>query len=189
MRLRSLRIAVSMLSAVGLYLLILEGGRALADSNIVTQTFNIGPTPCEGLSLDRVTYSFTVAGTPNLDCNAGTFTGPAFQAGIQAPNIEGTAAGVLHLTFDVPTTKFGFSVAQNTYSSPQSVVTDLFRPGNGLLRQEIPLVTTNDPGFVGARFDYSGPAVKTVTIRFTVGPYSRFVMDNVSYFRPPGRAK
>ncbi len=66
---------------------------------------------------------------------------------------------------------------------------DLFRPGLGLLREEIPLLATNDLYFVGALFNYFGAAVKTVTIRFTTAPYTRFAVDNVMYFRPPGQAK
>jgi hypothetical protein len=162
---------------------------SVAEKNIVTETYAIPTTPCEGLFLNGVTYSFTIAGVPSLDCSAGTFVGPGVTNNIQAPNIEGSAAGVLHLAFDVPTTEFGFGVAQNTFGSPQSVVIDLYRPGVGLLREEIALTTTNDPGFVGGRYDYAGPAVKTVTIRFSAGPYTRFAVDNVNYFRPPGQSK
>ena len=185
---RPLAWSVSVLLA-GLATIAIVVNPVMADMNVVTQTFNIPPAPCEGLDLAGVLYSFTIAGAPSLACTAGTFVGPGVTNNIQAPNIEGSAAGVLHLTFEVPTTKFGFGVAQSTLASPQSVVIDLFRPGAGLLRQEVPLVTTNDPGFVGARFDYDGPAVRTATISFPVGPYTRFAVDNVSYFRPPGKSK
>ena len=159
-----------------------------ADMNVVTQTYNITPIACDGLDLAGVQYAFTVGPAPSADCVAGTFTGPGVTNNIQSPNIEGTASGVLHLTFDVPTTKFGFGVAQNTFLSPQEVIINLNRPGAGLLRQSVTLTTTNDPGFVGARFDYDGPAVKTVTISFNnIG--GRFAVDNVTYFRPPGQAK
>jgi hypothetical protein len=174
---------------LGLCHTVLLSTPALAEMDIVTQTFDIPPAYCEGLGVAGVTYSFTVAGTPNLDCVAGTFAGPGISNNLHYPNIEGTAAGVLHLTFDVPTTKFGFGVAQNTLASPRSVIVDLYRPGVGLLREEIPLATTNDPRFVGARSDYDGPAVKTVTIRLAAGPYSRIAVDNVTYFRPPGLTK
>ena len=156
-----------------------------------TETFNISPTNCEGLDLDGVLYSFTVDGSPSLEC---LVDGGPSTNNIQPPNIQGPAPSVLHLNFDVPTTEFGFGVAQNTNVSPQSVIVDLFRPGAGLLREEVPLITTNDPFFVGGRYDYHGPAVKTVTISFRNGAPSpgipgRFVIDNVSYFRPPGQSK
>lgn len=155
----------------------------------LTQTYDIAPQACEGLDLDGVTYSFTVAGAPSGDCIAGTIIGPGSTNNIEAPNIEGTSAGTLHLTFDVPTTKFGFGAALNTFDSPQnqSVIVHLNRPGIGLLREEVLLDATSDPNFVGGRFDYNGPAVKTLTIQFSSGSFVRFAVDNVTYFLPPGR--
>ena len=167
---------------------ILATSSAFADKNIFTETYEIAPVACEGLDLDEVAYSFTVAGAPSPDCVAGTNVGPGLTNNIDAPNIEGTAAGVLHMTFDVPTTEFGFGVAQSTINSPQvmSVIINLNRPGVGLLREEVELDTTSNPFFVGGRYDYSGPAIKTVTIQFS-GLFQRFALDNVDYFRPPGR--
>ena len=181
---------VLLLLAVSLFVLGL--GQALADKPIFTETYNLSsPQACEGLALDGISYSFTVAGAPSMDCMAGTFVGPGATNNIDPPNIEGSAAGVLHLAFDVPTTSFGFGVAQSTTASPQaqSAVVDLFRPGVGVLRQEVFLTTTSDPTFVGGRFDYKGPAVRTVTIHFSTGPFTRFALDNVTYFRPPGQTK
>jgi len=153
------------------------------------QTYDIDPVACEGLSLDGVLYSFSIAGVPSNDCLAGTFIGPNITDNIEAPNIEGNSAGVLHLTFDVPTTKFGFGVAVNTFSSPQieAVTVNLNRPGSGMLREQVQLDLTNDPGFVGGRYEYNGPAVKTITLQFD--SVNRFSVDNVTYFRPPGKVK
>jgi hypothetical protein len=160
---------------------------------LFAQTYNLpAPVACEGLELDGVTYSFTVAGAPSLDCSAGTFIGPLSSNNIQAPNIEGTSAGILHLTFDVPTTEFAFGVARSIFGPPtlsDTVIVDLFRPGIGLLREEMVLDPTPDPLFVGGRFQYQGPAVKTVTISFRTPPLTRFAIDNVTYFRPPGQSR
>jgi hypothetical protein len=95
------------------------------------------------------------------------------------------------MALDQPSTNFGFGVALGTFSSPQveAVSVDLFRPGAGLLRQEVYLTETNDPQFVGGRFNYKGPAVKTVTIHFSSGPFTRFALDNVTYSLSPGQAK
>ena len=155
---------------------------------IYIQTYDIDLASCEGLYVDGVSYTFTVGGAPSGDCDAGTFIGPGVTNNISSPNIEGTSAGVLHLTFDVPTTKFGFGVAQSTFGGPQTVIINLYRPGVGLLREQVPLDITNDPGFVGGRYDYDGPAIKTVTIQFNATS-PRFALDNVSYFSPPGRMK
>lgn len=155
--------------------------------NPFVQTYNIPSVLCNGLELDGVTYSFTIGGASSADCQAGTTVGPGVTNNIQPPNIEGSATGVLGLTFKVPTSTFGFGVAQSTSSSPQSqsVIVDLFSPGAGTIRDELFLTTTSDPNAVGGRFDYNGPAVKSVTIRFS-GTFARFVLDGVTY-KLPGR--
>jgi len=153
---------------------------------IFTQTYDLDPVLCEGLYLDGVTYSFSESGVPSLLCLAGFF-GPGTTNNIDDPSIEGVASGILHLTFDVPTTKFGFGVAMSTGGSISDAVTvSLYRPGAGILRDTIFLGTTPDPDFTGGRYDYNGPAVKTVTIEFTPSA-GRFAVDNVYYFRPPGQ--
>jgi hypothetical protein len=178
---------VQMLTAV---IVLLTSTFTFAGQPAFTETYDITPTTCEGLKINGVAYSFSVVGTPNLDCAAGTSAGPGISGNINSPNIEGTSGGVLHLTFDVPTTKFSFGVAESIILSPQdnSVVVDMYRPGAGLLRQEVALTTTSDPYFVGGRFDYNGPAVKSATIRFS-DTFTRFAIDNVTYFRPPGLVK
>lgn len=161
--------------------------QAFAAMPAFVETYDVPTTPCEGLILDGVAYAFTVAGAPSLDCGAGTGIGPGITNDINAPNIEGNSAGVLHLTFDHPTTEVDFGIAQDIFSPPNNSVTiNLYRPGVGLLRQELSLTTTNDPDFLGGHFTYRGPAVKSVTIQFP-GDFSRFALDNLSYFRPPGQ--
>jgi hypothetical protein len=155
--------------------------------NPFVQTYNIPNVLCDGLELDGVTYSFTIGGARSADCRAGSTAGPGITNNIQPPNIEGNATGVLGLTFKVPTSTFGFGVGQSTLISPQSqsVIVDLFSPGAGTIRDELFLTTTSDPNFVGGRFDYNGPAVTSVTIRFS-GAFARFVLDGVTY-KLPGR--
>jgi hypothetical protein len=161
---------------------------AFAEMKVVTQTYDIPAVACDGLNLEGVGYVFTIGPAPSADCTAGTLAGPGVTNHISRPNIEGSASGVLHLTFFVPTTKFSFGVAQSTTSLTQEVIINLNRPGVGLLRESITLITTADPIFVGARYEYDGPAVKTVTISFSnIG--GRFAIDNVTYFRPPGQDK
>jgi hypothetical protein len=160
---------------------IFAGGWGIVPAKpLFTQTFDVPDVACDGLQLDGVSYVFSVAGVPSADCRAGTNAGPGITNNIVAPNMEGSAAGVLSLKFDHPTADFGFGVAQSTAVSPQSVIIDLFGPG-GVRRQELALDTTRDPNFVGGRFDYEGPAVRAVTIRFS-GASARFVIDNVTYF-------
>jgi hypothetical protein len=161
---------------------------ARAQMPTVTETYDIDPAPCDGLDLNGIDYAFSVGGAPNLDCEAGTGAGPVSTNNISAPNIEGTADGVLTLTFEVPTTRFSFGVAQNAVGAPQTVSISLFRPGAGLLRDSVSLTTTEDPYFVGGHYMYDGPAVKTVSISFS-NAGDRFAVDNVTYFRPPGTSE
>lgn len=172
-------------------------GAAFAQQPTVTETYDINPAPvpCDGLALNGVRYAFTIAGAPSLDCQAGLPYGPPPLNNVQVPSIQGESAGVLHLTFDVPTTTFGFGVAMSLFAPsdpPAEVIVNLNRPGAGLLRQSIILEPTPDPTFLGGRFEYEGPAVKTVTISFraigaSVSPL--FAIDNTTYFRPPGKLK
>lgn len=178
------------LTQVGLLgLLAFMASGAQAAKPVFVETYDIPKVECDGLTLDGVTYSFTVAGSPSSDCNAGTLTGPGVSNNVSPPNIEGAAAGVLHLTFDKPTTRFSFGVAEETHT-PQtdSVIVNLNRPGVGLLRQDVTMDTTKDPGWVGGRYSYDGPAVKTVTIQFK-GVFNRFAVDNVGYSRQGSAVK
>ncbi|WP_435328230.1 hypothetical protein [Vibrio hannami] len=159
-----------------------------AEMPVFSETYDIEPAYCEGLNLHGVMYSFTVDGSPSMACMAGTYTGPGITNNIDAPNIEGTSAGILHLTFDVPTTIISFGIAQNTFSGNQAVYVDLYRPGVGLVREEVMLDLLADPGFVGGLFEYDGPAVKTMTISHSTIS-SRFAIDNLMYFRPKGQMK
>ena len=160
-----------------------------AEMNVVTESYDeMAPAFCDGLFLNGVTYGFTIGGIPSQDCGAGTFVGPGYTNNIESPNIEGNASGVLYLSFETPTTVFGFGVAQSTGRSPQEVTINLNRPGAGLLRESVDLETTVDPYFVGGYYYYDGPAVKTVSISFS-NMNGRFALDNLEYFMPPGRGK
>ncbi len=169
-------------------------GIGLAEQPTVTETYDIPTTSCDGLALNGVQYTFTIGGAPSPDCQAGSFGLPPLN-NVQVPVIQGESVGVLHLTFDVPTTKFGFGVAMSLFgilNPPAEVIVHLNRPGSGLLRESLILEPTPDPSAVGGRFEYEGPAVKTATISFQAIGASRsplFAIDNTTYFRPPGKAK
>jgi hypothetical protein len=160
---------------------IMGGGWGLIPAEpLFVQTFDFANVACNGLTVAGVTYSFTVGGVPHADCRAGTLNGPGVTNNIQAPNIEGTSAGVLRLEFRSPTRRFGFGVAQSTTLLPQTVTVDLSGPGIGMRREELVLNATRDPTFAGGRFEYDGPAITEVTIQFST--VTRFVVDNVTYF-------
>ena len=154
-----------------------------------TQEFNIETVPCEGLAVDGARYSYRFGDTQSVFCEAGT-AGPT-TSNILPPALLFGAGGVLEIRFDVPTTSFGFGVAQlSDQPLLQSVVVDLFGPGGDKLRQQQFLDTFPDPDFAGGRFEYRGPAISAVTIRIADETSGRPVaIDNVTYFRPTGRGR
>lgn len=179
---------------VGLMVLSGFASGAQAAKPVFVETYDLTqPTRCDGMTLDGIDYTFTVAGVPSDDCLAGTSMGPGISKNISPPNMEGTAAGVIHLTFSEPTTRFNFGVSEESHSAqPNSVVVNLYRPGIGMLRREVTLSTAPDPSFVGGRFTYEGPVIKTATIQFTgatTGQFNRFALDNMTYFRSASPVK
>jgi hypothetical protein len=178
-------------ATAGVALLALGAGQSFAGQPSFTETYNVPQQACEGLNLNGVVYSFTIAGTPSSDCQAGTVTGPGTTNNISAPNIEGNAAGVLTLTLDHPATTVGFGYALDTFTpQPNGVTVDLFGPGASGLRRVVSLNATNDPSFVGGRFNYAGPAVSRFSVEFAGAGalFPRFAIDNLTYFRPPGQS-
>lgn len=178
------------LSVIGAATILLTESYAFADKPIFTETYdNPRDVVCEGLNLNGVMYSFTINGEPAGDagdCIAGILSGPGETNNINPPNMLGNTAGVLHLRFEVPTTEFGFGVAvgiATPHPEGDIVIISLNRPGIGLLQEEVILEPNPDPFFPGGRFDYSGPAIRTVTIQFRTGS-TRFAIDNVEYFSP-----
>ena len=153
-----------------------------------TQEFNIETVPCQGLAVDGARYAYR-AGAQSVFCEAGA-AGPTTN-NILPPALLFGAGGVLQIRFDVPTTSFGFGVAQlSDQPLPQSVVVDLFRPGGGKLRKRKLLDNFPDPDFTGGRFEYHGPAISAVTIRIADDVSGRPVaIDNVTYARPRGRGR
>lgn len=147
------------------------------------------PTSCDGLARNGAHYAFRVAGEPSAECVAGAPLGPPGSLNVLPPHLEGDPAGELTLTFDVPTTRVGFGLALATVDPLDGgVIVELHRPGAGLLREQVALALTNDPQYVGGRYDYAGPAVRAVTLRFA-GDARRFAIDDVRYDRPKGRSE
>ena len=147
------------------------------------------PVACDGLARNGARYEFRVAGAPSEACVAGAPVGPPGSLNVLPPHLEGDPAGELTLTFDVPTTRVGFGLALATRVPPDgAVIVELHRPGAGPLRESVALDVTADPDFVGGRYDYAGPAVRAVTLRFAADA-RRFAIDDVRYDRPKGRSE
>jgi hypothetical protein len=165
------------------------GARASAeDVSSFVERFELdAPLPCDGLARNGVRYAFRVADAPSAECVAGAPVGPPGSLNVLPPHLEGDPTGELTLTFDVPTTRLGFGLALATREPLDgAVIVELHRPGAGSLRDSVALEVTKDPDFVGGRYDYAGPAVGAVTLRFASAA-RRFAIDDVSYERPRGR--
>lgn len=167
------------------------GARLSADeSPSFVERFELdAPVSCDGLARNGVRYDFRVAGEPSADCVAGAPVGPPGSLNVLPPHLEGAPTGALTLIFDVPTTRVGFGLALATRAPlAGAVIVELHRPGAGLLRDSVALDVTNDPDFVGGRYDYAGPAVGAITLRFA-DDARRFAIDDVRYDRPKGRSE
>jgi len=130
-----------------------------------------------------VQFGFTVAGAPNLDARYRS-GGPGSTTFVQDPSIEGTTAGVLSIIFPAPTPIVKFGVARSIGGTiPNGAAVELFNAANASLGvTNLPM--TPLPNFAEAQFNYSGAAVKRMTVDFTVSTTSpRFAFDNL-VFRP-----
>jgi len=168
-----------------------RAARAFTDeaSSFVERFELDAPLPCDGLARNGVRYEFRVAEAPSEDCVAGAPVGPPGSLNVLPPHLEGDPSGALTLTFDVPTTRVGFGLALATRAPlSAAVIVELHRPGAGLLRERVALDLTADPEYVGGRYDYAGPAVRSVTLRFA-DDARRFAIDDVRYDRPKGRSE
>ena len=131
-----------------------------------------------------VQFGFTVGGVANLGANYHS-GGPGSTTFVQDPSIEGTTAGVLSIIFPSPTPIVKFGVARSIGGTiPNGAAVELFNAANASLGvTNLPM--TAMPTFAEAQFNYSGAAVKRMTVNFAVSTASpRFAFDNL-VFRVP----
>ena len=87
---------------------------ALDNLSIDTATldFTEVPTqPVDGLTVNGVTFTFTVGGIASADALYNTASGPGATALFQPPNMEGDASGILQLDFANPTSFLAFDLS------------------------------------------------------------------------------
>lgn len=77
------------------------GSTTLNFSEVATQ-------PVDGLTVNGITFTFTVGGFTSLDALYNTASGPGTTALFQPPNLEGDASGILRLDFATPTSSLSF---------------------------------------------------------------------------------
>src|SRR3954470_6191358 len=88
----------------------LWAGTAAAAPRVATLTFEELPfQSVDGISVQGVTFRYTVGGTPSTDAFYGAF-GPGSITHVQDPSLEGGTAGSLTLDFSHPTTVLAFGL-------------------------------------------------------------------------------
>jgi hypothetical protein len=165
-------------------LLLLPVAVSTAAPPTTTLTFDeLSFQPVDGLHFGGVRFAFEVAGSPSADASYGAF-GPGSITYVQAPLLEGNAAGTLTLRFDQPTTVLDFGLALSTFGSltPGARI-ELFTPG-GHSRGSIPLNTQELIFFTEGRFSYTGGVIGSAAITFEASA-GRFALDNLTFRAPP----
>jgi len=147
----------------------------------VTLTFDELPfQPVDGLSSMGVTFHFTVNGVPSTDANYNS-GGPGTITYVQDPSLEGDAAGILKLDFEVPTPLLQVGVALNTFAplaagcSIELFDSDLVSMG------VIDLATASIISFTESRFGYQGRPLSRAAISFNSAMAARFALDNLTF--------
>lgn len=136
--------------------------------------------PVDGLTVEGVTFGYTVGGVPSGDARYNAF-GPGPGPFVQCPCMEGGTSGTLTITFDEPTQVVEFGAALSTGGSLATGFTvDVIAP-NGKSRGVFPVATSPAPGFTGAQFTYDGGPVEQLVVTFNSGAAARFAIDNLSY--------
>lgn len=137
-----------------------------------------------GLSVEGVTFGFTLNGHPFADAYYNSF-GPSPGPFVQCPCLEGNTRGTLTITFDKPTTVIEFGVGlSTTVPLATGFTVDVIGP-SGKSRGVFPVATSPAPTFTGAEFSYSGAAASQVVITFNSEAAARFVIDNLTYHQAP----
>jgi hypothetical protein len=143
----------------------------------------VSKQPIDGLSLEGVTFGFTVDGATSTDANYDTGDGGE-QHFTQEPVIEGTASGVLALDFDVPTKRldFGVSLYTDEAISPGFSVELFDASRQSLGVTDVDTSPRSGDTFSEGQFSYTGVPVARAVISFDPKA-ERFGFDNLTFER------
>lgn len=132
-----------------------------------------------GLSLQGVSFSYTVGGSASADADFGSF-GVGDLVHVQDPSIEGSTRGSLRLDFAAPVTQLGFGIALQSESDIGDALSVTLLDARGQALDVVWLDTQALVVFSEARFDYAGAPVHAALLAFA-DPDSRFVLDNLDF--------
>ena len=146
-----------------------------------TLTFDeLATQPVNGLSYMGITFGFKVDGSPSTDAIYNDI-GPGNLTYLQDPSMVGTTAGILTLSFEMPTDQLQFGVALNSYNpATPGYFVRLYDPLYQLIGvysgDTSPLVLWSE-----GQFTYTGDTpISLVAIGFNEQAASRFALDNLT---------
>ena len=162
---------------------LLVGGTGRAQAEIITFDELAADTVINGVTLKGVTFQFTVGGVASTDA-AILASALGTTAVAEDPVLEGSANGVLKMTFATPVTSLQFGVVLSSFDSlsegatvelsgPSSVTAGPFAVNTG------PLPPSNL--FSEGLFEYTGAPINEATITFDFGNAERFAIDTVAF--------
>ncbi len=157
--------------------------------SISTITFSeLTPRPVNGVSLNGVTFGYTVGGIGSTDATFGG-GGPGTTLYTTPPQLEGGTAGVLTMNFATPTNDLQFGFVLSTVGSVANAATvQLFDSSNNLIATRT--INTSVPSgysFTEALFtENSATPIARAVVTPNSGVAARFVMDNIQYNSPSG---
>jgi hypothetical protein len=175
----------SLASLVSAFLLMSTAHAAIAAGGITITMDDLPLQSVDGLVHPTgVQFGFTVGGLPHPDANYNS-GGPGATTFVQDPSIEGTTAGVLSVVFPAPTPIVQFGIARNFNDMiANGASVQLYDASDSLVGVPTSLAMTAMPTFAEAQFNYSGAAVKRMTVDLTTSTDgARFAFDNLT-FRP-----
>lgn len=132
-----------------------------------------------GLSLQGVSFSYTVGGDASADADFGSY-GVGDLVHVQDPSIEGSTLGRLRLDFAAPVAQLGFGIALQSEAALDDAITVTLLDAQGGVIAVAALDTQPLVVFSEARFDHDGAPVHAALIAFA-DPGSRFVLDNLDF--------
>lgn len=132
-----------------------------------------------GLSLQGVSFSYTVGGGASADADFGSY-GVGDLVHVQDPSIEGSTLGSLRLDFAAPVTRLGFGIALQSEADIDDALSITLLDAQGRAIDLAWLDTQALVVFSEARFDYAGAPIHAALLAFA-DPDSRFVLDNLDF--------
>jgi hypothetical protein len=155
---------------------------SLTGSSTTINFTELSARPADGVSINGVTFGFTIGGISSTDATFGG-AGPGATLYTTPPQLEGNAAGVLSMSFATPTLTLSFPVVLSTTGTVVNAATiQLFDAANNLI-STTSLTTSVPPGFsfTEGLFTYGGlTPVKQAKVSFNSAA-GRFVLDNIAF--------